>query len=256
MPRKIEHVGEEMDLIFGDTHFPFQDSRYISLLFRILENHDFENIIANGDIFDCYSISKFLKDPALVNIYDFSIEREQVMKFLGDISEIQPDAKKIFITGNHEYRWYKEVFKVANDVSPLLRSVGMSLPDDLENPNFGDIIRLQDIGWEFWDKPNPERAIYPLRDRINVAHGWKASKHSAYTVKNVMDEHGGSWIVGHCHRFGVHYHTYQNRREVGVENGCLCLDLDYTSTPNWQRGFTIVHWDKNKHFRIEPIVWC
>lgn len=104
MPRKIEREGEEKDLIFGDTHFPFHDSRYISLLYRVLEQERFKHIIAIGDIFDCYAISKFLKDPSKVNIYNFSLEKDLVIPFLAKIKDLQSDARCMFIPGNHEYR--------------------------------------------------------------------------------------------------------------------------------------------------------
>ncbi len=59
-PYKI--IGNK-GLIFADLHIPFHDTNAIETMFDFTINKNIDTIILNGDITDCYDLSKFDKEP-------------------------------------------------------------------------------------------------------------------------------------------------------------------------------------------------
>lgn len=86
-------------VVVSDIHFPFQDDNAIKAFFKFLKEHTVDTVILNGDIMDCYDVSRFDKDISRIN----SLQKEinLVNKFFSRIREIKPEAKIIFIKGNH-----------------------------------------------------------------------------------------------------------------------------------------------------------
>ena len=74
-----------------------------------------------------------------------------------------------------------------------------------------------------------------------IGHFNRVSKHSAYTVKNIMTDRGVNIIQAHVHRLGMHALTYLDRTILGYEGGCLCGDSTPGGcNPNWQSGFIVM----------------
>lgn len=255
MPRKIPVEGDSSDIVTGDWHIQFQDGRIISSFLTDLKDNDYDHIILNGDILDCYELSRFDKPPAILVNNLFEEEVKTLRYYVGKIRDEQPNAEIIYLPGNHENRWYKSINSLSTGSFFAFAKLGIDLPEEMKNPNLGDMMGLDDFEINFYTDSNPERTVYRLRDKLNVTHGWRAMKWSCATPKGYHMDYGGNWLIGHTHRMGVFYHTLASgETNISLEGGCMCKDLDYDPTGNWQRGYVRLHWAGSK-FRPEMVTW-
>ena len=78
--------------------------------------------------------------------------------------------------------------------------------------------------------------------RLEVFHGEIVRKDSGASSRGHMNKRGGSVLIGHIHKLGCTYRTDRWGTHVAVENGHLSRpDPDYVVDPDWQHGFTEVH---------------
>lgn len=207
----------------------------LELVFRFAKNLKPDKLFILGDYIDCYSISRFDRNPE--RITNLQSEFNQGKEILWQIRDII-DGEIIFIAGNHEDRLRKFLWN-----NPVLNGC-ISLEDKL---NFNNLdIKFYEYGKNF---------IY--KDKLIYTHGNKVNKYSAYTAKNLLDDLGLSVISGHTHRLGMHYKTDYGGAKVGVENGCLCnfdnaMEWFRKETIDWQRGISVIKWHEDR-FNIQQI---
>lgn len=199
-------------------------------------------MVINGDFSDCYTLSPFSKDPLRGG--SFAEEAAQARTWLEMLRKIVPNAKIMYLAGNHEHRLHKYLLSEA----PELRGVrGLSLPEQYN---------LEELEIE-WVAPESDRFVdnfIPL-GRLLVGHFNRASKHAGYTVKNLIDDYGVSLIQGHTHSFGSHNRNLAHGEVMGWESGCLCnLEPFYCRQKNWRHAFCVVHHHTmSDYFCVEPI---
>lgn len=218
-------------VVVSDIHFPFQDDNAIKAFFKFLKEHTVDTIILNGDIMDCYDVSRFDKDISRTN----SLQREinLVNKFFSRIREINPEAKVIFIKGNHCDR-IERYLKKHNELFSL---------DVLKIPN---LLNLEKFNIEYYDK------FYKLGS-LKITHGSVVRKFSGYTAHAEMDKNDCSGISGHTHRLGAFYKKTPARYLAWFEGGCLCdINPEYVDNPDWQQGFIYGAVDKDS-FTVEIV---
>lgn len=221
--------------ILQDTHNPFQDQRALREVELFLAELQPGLLIKPGDLNDFYQISKFDKNPARANKLQKDLDSTKRMNERQ--RQILPNSRQIELDGNHEDRLRR--FLWSN--SQALASLDCLTIDGLYGLSDNEI---EHIGYE-------EGLL--INGVLMVTHGDLIRAHSGYTAKGMSDKHGGCGICGHTHRLG----SYYKRDRFGIygwwENGCLCsLDPDWITNPNWQQGFSIVHFTKER-FWVEPI---
>jgi len=213
-------------LVIGDIHFPFEDKKTLKIVSRFIEDYEPDNIVINGDLLDCYSLSSFAKDPRIGK--KMSDEIKMAKRYLQHLNSIS-DAKKYLIFGNHEIRMNRFLVNKAPELIDLI---------DLET-------LLKTDGWDIINCSNIEN--YINIDNWYIGHYDRVSKNSSYTVKNIMTDKGVNIIQGHTHRLGAYYIRYMDRTLRGFEGGCLCsLNPVYTENPNWQQGLIVIE-NKNAY---------
>jgi len=218
-----------------DTHNPFQDQRVLREVELFLGELQPDMVIYPGDMSDFYLLSKFDKNPG---------RADTLQKDLNSTAElfkrhraILPNARMIFEDGNHEDRLRKHLW--AKD--PALSSLDCLTVEGL--------YKLKENAVEY--VPYEEGVL--INGNFMVTHSDLIRAHSSYTAKGMSDKHGGSGMHGHSHRLG----SYYKRNRFGVygwwENGCLCsLNPDWIQNPNWQQGFSLVHFVKER-FWVEQM---
>lgn len=89
-------------LIIPDCHFPYVDRKAYDLMLTVASSIDIHEVVLLGDYADFYSVSSHSKDPTLVSM----LEKEvlSVNDALTELDDLFPDARKVFIEGNHCYR--------------------------------------------------------------------------------------------------------------------------------------------------------
>ena len=229
--KRIMTENYERCVIANDFHYPYQDDKVIKLWFKFLEDFKPDTVIINGDLLDCWALSKFDKNPKEGR--KFKEEVDMGESFFQELRLTLPKAHLVYIFGNHEYRLQKYIVQQAPE---LIWFEGLSLQDlmhlhkyDVEVVNSG----LKESFYQYGD--------------LFVGHYNKVSKHGGYTVKNLIDDYGVSLLQAHTHRFGLHIRkTLDNRWIGGYENGCMCnLSPSYMLSPNWCHGFSVVFKEKN-----------
>jgi predicted MPP superfamily phosphohydrolase len=229
----------EKAVVIGDLHIPFHDKRTVKLVLSFIKWFSPDKIFLNGDIIDCWEISRFQRPLSIEE--RLKDEIQEGIEFLRTLRKTAPKAEIIYIFGNHEYRFEMFIAKNARELHGLK---GMTLEEQLELKE----LKIKPIN-------SHQRENFYRYGHMLIGHFNKVNKHSAYTAKNLLDEKGISLIQSHTHRGGVSYkHDFVDFK-VAVENFCLCeLNPPYLSIPNWQPGFSTVHTDpKTKFFKITPV---
>ncbi len=227
-------VKYEKSIFISDLHIPFEDKNAVMILKGFLRWFSPKYVFLVGDIIDFYNISTFDKNPERENRLQNDIDR--TFEFLIDIRIICPNAKIVYLEGNHENRLLRYLWKhpeIAN-----LRALS------IEN-----LLNLEDMNIEY--KNCKESCIF---HGFSIEHGDLVRKFSGYTAKSQMEKRGISGLSGHSHRLSMHYMTNMSGELVWVENGCLCTkDQEYLiGIPNWQQGWSVGYWDGEK-FSIEQV---
>jgi len=231
-----------MDLlaIISDTQIPFQDESALKITREFIRGIQPTHLYIIGDWGDFYAISSHARDPSRVSKLSEEI-KEQVGE-LEKFVKVIPNAKRIFIEGNHEDRLRRYLWHTA----PELKDIGgLTIPE---------LLHLSELGFEHVAYPYGK--FHNKYESFFLMHGDVARRHSAYTARAMMDRFGVSGINGHTHRLGTYYRRDVTGPKVWLENGCLCLlEPGWTAYPDWQHGFTLVHVDRDRfHAEQIPII--
>lgn len=221
--------------VLNDTHNPYQDQRVLREVELFLGELQPDLVIYAGDMCDFYQLSKFNKDPKRAD--GLQTDLNSTVALFKRQRELMPNARMILESGNHEDRLRRFLWG---------NSAALASLKDLK---IDELYKLNDNGVEYVDY---EEGVL-INKILMVTHADIIRAHSAYTAKGMSDKHGGSGIHGHSHRLG----SYYKRNRFGVygwwENGCLCtLNPDWIQNPNWQQGFSLVHFTKDR-FWVEQI---
>lgn len=219
-------------VLYGDMHKPFTDPAAEAVLFGIIKEAQ-PDVIGNlGDATDCYTISRYLTDPARLQSLQDDLDATRI--HLHQISQLAPRARKILLGGNHEDRLRKLIWDLPGAAREFAKlrvfQKAMTWPS---------LLALDEIGWEFTDyMKQPVVGVIP---RLLLKHGDVVRKWSAWSAKGEWEKHARSGVSGHTHRLGTFYHRDLNGSHVWQEAGCLCnLEPEYVRQPDWQHGCLVV----------------
>lgn len=209
--------------VLSDMHIPFHDEETIRNVFDCIVDRQPKYIVLLGDILDCYSISRFLKDPSRYrNLQD---EINVFYKMMRTLMKEIPNTEIHYVLGNHENR----LEKLVRENSGLY---------GLKKLEPREVFRLDDLGIAY-------HKTKVVIDDFIYYHGDVVRKDSAYSAKAEFYDHNcNSGISGHTHRAGSYYKTYAKKVGFWLENGCLCkIEPDYINDPdkaNWQHCINII----------------
>lgn len=217
-------------LIGSDFHIPYENPRYMDLWWQVQKWFKPDVVDILGDLDDNSACSRYSDGSPDEVINMVSKYAPLVHKFFEDLRSNSPDAQIHFATGNHEQRYDDYMDKKA----PALR--GLVTPEVLWG--------TESAGVELSYYNNPP--VHRFGD-VFVHHGPYAAKGSGNSVNKVLDDYGVSCIVGHSHRQGAVFKTFQLRNEIkrGYELGHMTdvnsSGMAYDTLHDWQPGFAIAH---------------
>ncbi len=227
-------------LAVQDFHIPYHDKHVLNnILYPLVENIRFSGIIIAGDLFDCYSLSRFDKNDHRLS--SFQAELDEGISILHGFKERSPRCRRKFLLGNHEERLAKQL---------------------LTHPQFG---RLRALEWR--NLLPEEKTGFTVIDKavcmvgkVAVGHGDVARMHSGASARCLYQKWGTNLLIGHCHRMADFSVTNMRGTDRAIENGHVCdpEQLDYTGVDkgkiqNWQQGFSIIYYRANGWFDIRPV---
>ena len=211
-------------IVVNDTQVPFQDYKTLRAVHAFWDDFQPDLEVYNGDIIDFYSISSFDKNPS--RVFKLQDELDNTHAWLDERATANPNARRIFIEGNHEDRLRHFLWKDASNLSSL------------RVLDFEELMRFKELGME-------NLTYMSVLDFLGfrIQHGWKASGGSTPWPINVgrfmAQKEGSSGLCGHTHRASIYCWTTSRGSHSYVENGCLCrFDLEYAPFPNWQQAFS------------------
>ena len=186
------------------------------------------HFVANGDIANFTAQSGFDKDLASLNATNDEIEATRW--FIDYVSRQLPNAKKVFIWGNHEVRW-ENLVEAEKGNEAWIKTI---------DEQFG----LSENGWE--QIRYGEGQYYRWHDRI-FWHG-----HRSGSVANIpkleLSDAGVSVTTGHVNRNMFHESVDAlGNKKSGITHGGLSKDkLGFMKKANtgWSQGFGVYYWDK------------
>lgn len=247
--RKPLNPDATLAVVASDFHFGRHttDERAQSILLQCIADLQPDHTILNGDLADCYALSKYPKDARFESpLID---ERQHMSEFLHRLHGVAPG--RIYETNaNHsgngtESRWW--------------RYLSNACPDVLSLPQVREALDYRKIWHPEWSRVELVDHVV-LGPGLMVLHGDVVRGHAAYSARGMLEKWRHSLIHGHTHRIGQYGYrvpAIAGKREHqmrAIEGGCMCrLDAPYLPTTNWQQGFTIVRSNEEGLFATESV---
>lgn len=237
MPESLEGIedstpykmGASKTLILSDVHVPYHSIESLTIALEHGINKDVDGIILNGDIIDCYALSRWVTDP---RERDFVREIEATRQMLEMIREAFPDAEIVYTLGNHEER--------------LERYLAVRAPElfGLKFLQFETFFGCDELGI-----PVLDRMRHIEIASLNVVHGHEFG-HRIWSPVNAARglflRTMATSLCGHYHQKSEHVERNMNGKTIACwTTGCLC-DLKPRYSPyskKWGHGFAVVEQD-------------
>jgi hypothetical protein len=229
--RKELGIENGVVLVFSDAHFwPSKHTTAFKGLIWAIKELQPKAVIANGDVFDGASISRYPRigwdsTPSVIQ------ELKACELAMGEIEDTAKKARHnvnlVWTLGNHDARFENRL--AAN--APQYEFVkGFSLKDHF--PEWHPC-------WSCW-----------LTDEVVVKHRWKGGIHA--THNNTVNA-GVSMVTGHLHSLKVTPFDDYNGTRYGVDTGTLAdtngeqfINYLEDSPTNWRSGFAVLTFHDGK----------
>lgn len=229
-------------IILPDLHVPFHNKILLESILTYLFYHKVDGIILSGDFLDLKSLSAYDSDKVqnFTLMDEYLAGREVILQIQ---SVLKDDCRKIFINGNHEHRYYKELKKLS----------GSKLGSALLSPN--DALRLEEEGWEYLS--NWQEDFVLLGNDLEVIHGNITSQNAANAQLAKSSVGGRSVIFGHTHRFASastgNYSSWNIGTLADIDNTEAFGYVDRYIRQAWQNGFALVTIDEDGEHFVTPV---
>lgn len=234
-------------LLWGDTHYPYQDDRAVSIVEQIAKDTQPDVLVHMGDGVDAGDLSlKFKQNPDRESTLQDEIN---LMRFhLARMRLACPDADFFALEGNHEQRLARLLWELEGPSKALAHLT--EIRKVLTWPVLLGLDQLR-VRWV----PMAEQSKTEILPKWIVKHGTVVRTKSAYTAAAEWMKYGKSGSSGHTHRLGMFAHRDHNGNHFWVETGCTCdLNPEYTTDPDWQQGAVFLAFDPTTGaMAIEPI---
>lgn len=200
----------DKQLIFGDTHFPFQNNFAIYEAIEYGIKKSVNCIVLNGDMVDLYQDSRYTKDGRKPNL---EYELDMFYQFLIDLKATFPNALIIWKFGNHEERYdtywknnaplhYAMGTEALDDYIPC-RELGIVVVKDKRRIESGNLVILH--GHEYGSGAG----------NVNPARAMSLKSHS-------------NMLVNHFHRSSMHKVSDFGIVTRYFSLGSMCMPQDYS----------------------------
>lgn len=239
--------------LVGDLQIPYEDSRAVSLWFKVMKSWKPDAIDIVGDIDDQLEYSKYSdgttdefmarlkkeEDPSPLTFVKKNADGARL--FYEKVREQHPDANVHVSLGNHDIRIFGYIDRKAPEYAPQI------------TPN--TLWGLDDLGmtWRFYhEKP------YERFGGMFVHHGVTTSTTGPTVMKEAV-EYGASLARGHSHKalIASKHYPLPDRTIHGVETGHMCdpaaYGLQYASNPDWDLGFVLIEITNNGNMQPQFI---
>lgn len=230
-----------LSLIVPDTHRPYHDRKAYNLMLKVAKDMAVDEIVILGDYADIYALNAHGgKNPTLPTTLIEEIE--DVNNGLDELDKKFPKAKKVFLQGNHEYRFERYIF----DKCPELFGV----------TEFKNLIKIE-------QRKNWKYIHYSPNQQYKVGGSYLIARHEplASSAKATASKALCSLVYGHIHRI-------EESHLVGLkDDNHVCFSVGWLGDKRndkvfsyvkghhqWQLGFGLVYTcPKTRYFYHQKI---
>jgi predicted phosphodiesterase len=213
--------------VISDIHLPYHSITALTAAIDFCKKDKIDALLLNGDVLDCFQLSRFVKDPRKRN---FAGELEQFEELM-NIFEKQLKCQMFFKYGNHSERYEAFLFQKAKEL------IGVE-EFDLDN-----IIKSRANGI----KIIKDKRIIKVAG-LNIIHGHEYTQ----GVFNPVNVARGLFLRGKTSAMQSHSHQTSEHTESDMNGkitttwsiGCTCsLSPEYSPLNKWNHGFAIIDTD-------------
>lgn len=237
LPRTIVPTTKRLRtaVVYSDTHVPYHDDKALVVVQSIVRDLQPDVLVHLGDLLDCYSLSRFSRDPLRASGMQHEIDLARV--HLHQMRQLAPHAECWLLEGNHEDRLRRTIWDMPGGAAELARLTAFQ-----KAMTWPELLGLNEIGWQFVSCADQSRTeIIP---KLILKHGNVVRKWSGWSGKGEWEKYGKGGMSGHVHRLGSFYHRDHHGAHAWFEVGCTCtIDPEYLRDPDWQQGCAVVTWD-------------
>lgn len=234
-PPYIVPLSYKRHLLIADFHLPYHDIEAITAMIKFTKEHKPQTIIIDGDFFDFYQLSRFVKDPRKK---DIAGELETGKKIL-DILDKEFNAHIYFKPANHEAR--------------MERYLKVKAPELLGLAEF-ELQNLLEFGRRGIELVDSERIV--KLGKLSIVHGEEFQSRATGQVnpaRTLFLKTKKSAICAHSHITSEHSETDIDGKPIATWSiGCLCgLWPEWARINKWNHGFAVIETDDDGGFVVE-----
>lgn len=234
-------------LVFGDSHYGEADEPANDLMVECADRVGAELVIANGDIFNCATVShhKETRERAVAKYGTLVSESAMGAKYLKWLAS--RGGRSILGVGNHE-DWINDVALYSGLGSALSVRTALGIPDNVEVLPHGYQIRVGNLAIEHGD--------------IVLGRGSGGANLAANILRRYPHQ---TTVVNHFHREGYAVSTTPDNSGILRSHAAYALGhmsdpaahYQYAGrTPDWQQGFALINFwyeDDKPRFTVNQV---
>ena len=183
-------------LTISDLHIPFENKYALEFVKDIYKKYNCNKVVALGDIFDIYSLSRYTKSPSSMNVVDeFEESKQKIKEWVTAFPTME------CIIGNHEARLNKKLSE-------------SGIPKEFVK-SFNELFGLPDT-WKWYNE-------FTIND-VTYLHGDRSGALSYISICKDMRK---SIVCAHTHfSAGIQYLTNSDSTIFALNCGCM---IDFNS---------------------------
>jgi predicted phosphodiesterase len=233
-------------LVISDVHRPFHNQTLWNKLLQLINDmgSSLYGIVIAGDYLDLYTLGSY-NNESLANLSNITLQDEYLdgLQGIDEINSAFKGAKKLFLFGNHEDRYFRHIKEKDN------AKYGGALINPIE------ALYLHERGWI--TKTDWQSDYFTLGKHLDIVHGVYCSIHAA---KAHLDKTQHSVMFGHTHRVQCFHQGNRAAFNIGGLYDIKSKGFNYMprfQRQLWANGFALVNVTDNGDFYVEQVnVWA
>jgi predicted phosphodiesterase len=233
-------------IVISDVHRPFHNQTLWNKLLQLINDmgSSLYGIVIAGDYLDLYTLGSY-NNESLANLSNITLQDEYIdgLQGIDEINSAFKGAKKLFLFGNHEDRYFRHIKEKDN------AKYGGALINPVE------ALYLHERGWI--TKTDWQSDYFTLGKHLDIVHGVYTSIHAA---KAHLDKTQHSVMFGHTHRVQCFHQGNRAAFNIGGLYDIKSKGFNYMprfQRQLWANGFALVNVTDNGDFYVEQVnVWA
>lgn len=220
-------------LVLADIHIPYHNIPALDEAINYGITKKVDSILLNGDIIDCYMLSKFQPDPRYRKFGEEILAFQQFIRILKDTFKGKPIYYKL---GNHEERFEKIMIN--------------RCPEFLSIPvfEFENVLGCKELGLEVI---RDQRIVYAGKLAIVHGHEVKINSTNVNPARTLF-------LRTHVSSLCSHLHRTSNHTEPSLHSDITCWSTGHLSDPHpkyarinkWNHGIARIEKDDSGNFEV------